>query len=90
MDKLAADRVKDDAGRAGLCVENDRLDSVLQALQGRSILTVSDLPDFTSRGGMIELYMEKNKIRMRISLAVVKAAGLSISSKLLRLAETRF
>lgn len=69
--------------------EGDRLDQILSSLQGRNILTVSDIPGFTSRGGMIELYMEKNKIRMRINLTAVKTAGLIISSKLLRLAETR-
>ena len=70
--------------------ENDRVEQILQNLQGRNILTVSDIPDFAARGGMIELFMEKNKIRMRINLSAVKAAGLNISSKLLRLAETRF
>ena len=70
--------------------EMDRLEQIFQALPGRSILTVSDIPNFAARGGMIELFMEKNKIRMRINLAAVKAADLNISSKLLRLAETRF
>jgi len=38
---------------------------------------------------MIQLVTEKNKIRMRINLQAVKAANLTISSKLLRVAETK-
>jgi hypothetical protein len=36
---------------------------------------------------MIRLVTEKNKIRIRINLDAVRTAGLTISSKLLRLVE---
>jgi YfiR/HmsC-like len=68
--------------------ENDRLEQIVTGLKGRNILTVGDLEDFALRGGMIQLFTEKNKIRMRINLGAVKAANLTISSKLLRVAET--
>ena len=67
--------------------ESDRLEQILAALRGRNILTVGDTEDFCARGGMIRLSNEKNKIRMRINLEPVKAAGLNIISKLLRVAE---
>jgi len=67
--------------------ENDRMDQTLGNLKGRSILTVSDAENFASRGGMIEFFTERNKIRMRINLDAVKEADLKISSKLLRVAE---
>jgi hypothetical protein len=51
------------------------------------ILTVSDADDFMKRGGMIRLFMQNNKIRVQINVAMVKDAKLNISSKLLRLAE---
>lgn len=57
------------------------------ALEGRSVLTVSDMEAFTSRGGMVRLYTESNRIRLRIGLAAATEARLTISSKLLRLAE---
>jgi hypothetical protein len=38
---------------------------------------------------MIRLFNEKNKIRMGINLEAVKAANLTISSKLLRVAELK-
>jgi YfiR/HmsC-like len=68
--------------------ESDRLEQILTGLKGRNILTVGDLEDFALHGGMIQLLTEKNKIRMRINLGAVKAANLTISSKLLRVAET--
>jgi hypothetical protein len=69
--------------------ETDRLEQILGSLKGRTILTVGDSEDFALHGGMIQFITEKNKIRMRINLEAVKAAGLTISSKLLRVAETR-
>jgi YfiR/HmsC-like len=57
------------------------------ALAGHSILTVSDIEDPTQRGVMIRFVAENNRIRLRINADAAKAAGLSISSKLLRPAE---
>jgi hypothetical protein len=69
--------------------EAERLEQILTGLRGRNTLTVADIDDFALRGGMIQLVTEKNKIRMRINLEAVKAANLTISSKLLRVAETK-
>ena len=69
--------------------ESDRLEQIFASLRGRSILTVGDVDDFCLRGGMIRLVNEKNKIRMHINLEPVKAANLTISSKLLRVAELK-
>jgi hypothetical protein len=67
--------------------EAGRLDSVLAALKGRSILTVSDMDGFAQNGGMIRLVTENNRIRLRINVDAADAARLTISSKLLRLAK---
>jgi hypothetical protein len=67
--------------------ETDRLDQILAALRGRNVLTVGDAEDFITRGGMIRLATEKGKIRIRINMDAARGAGLTISSKLLRLAE---
>lgn len=67
--------------------EAGRSDSVLFSLRRRPLLTVSDLDGFAGRGGMIQLFTEKSKVRLRIDLAPAKAANLTISSKLLRPAE---
>lgn len=67
--------------------EANRLDQIIASLKGRNILTVSDADDFGRRGGMVGLVTEKSKIRMRVKLEAVKAANLTISSKMLRVAE---
>lgn len=67
--------------------ETGRLEPVLAALNGRPILTVSDVENATRRGAMIRFVNESNRIRLRINLEVAKRAGLTISSKLLRAAE---
>lgn len=60
---------------------------VAAALRGRSILTVCDWEGFAREGGMIRFVTEHNRIRLRINLEAARAAGLTISSKLLRSAE---
>jgi uncharacterized protein DUF4154 len=67
--------------------ETDRLDQILAALHGQKILTVGDSDGFAGRGGMIRFVTERNKIRLKINLETARAAGLTISSKLLRPAE---
>jgi hypothetical protein len=64
-----------------------RLKPILDSLDGRSVLTVSDVERFAARGGMIGFVTEQHRIRLRINLAAAKAADLTISSKLLRPSE---
>lgn len=67
--------------------DQDKLKQVLATVKGRSTLTVSDRPEFIRLGGMIRLLTERNRIRFAINPEASKAAGLTISSKLLNLAE---
>jgi hypothetical protein len=67
--------------------EAAHLDEVFSALRGRAILTVGDSESFARRGGMIRFVTDRNRIRLNISLQAVDVAKLSISSKLLRLAQ---
>ncbi|MBA4146727.1 MAG: YfiR family protein [Verrucomicrobia bacterium] len=60
---------------------------VLNALEEKPILTVAETEFFTRNGGMIRFVTEQNKIRFRINSEAAERAGLTISSKLLRLAE---
>ena len=53
---------------------------------GLPILTVSDSEAFARNGGMIELFMDGNRLRFRINVGNAQKAGLRISSDLLRLA----
>lgn len=79
-------RVEDVAGCQILFVsrsESGRLERILAALKGRSILTVGDVEGFASQGGMVRFVTEGGKIQLRINVAAAKAADLTISSKLL-------
>ena len=64
-----------------------QLRQILAALEHRSTLTVSDLDDASQRGVMIQLVMENKRIRLRINNDSARAAGLIISSQLLRPAQ---
>jgi len=52
----------------------------------KPILTISEINDFSSTGGIVELYQEKGRTRFIINLELARNAGLSISSRLLILA----
>jgi len=67
--------------------ESSRLDQILGFLAGRSILTVGETEGFAARSGMIRFAVTANKLTLRINLEAAMAARLTISSKLLRLAE---
>jgi len=67
--------------------EAHQLKQVLTALKSKNVLTVSDADNFTKQGGMIRFVTEDRKTRIRINLEAAKEADLSISSKLLRLAD---
>jgi YfiR/HmsC-like len=60
---------------------------VLAALKGTDVLTVSEVDRFIESGGMINFLTESNKVRFEINDGAAKAAGLTISSKLLNLAK---
>jgi hypothetical protein len=48
---------------------------------------VSDADRFAERGGMIRFVSDRNRIRLQLNLDAAEAAHLTISSKLLRVAE---
>jgi hypothetical protein len=59
----------------------------LNALKGKSILTVGDDNDFNRYGGIIRFFTENEMIRLQINVDAAKTANLNVSSKLLRIAK---
>ena len=59
----------------------------LAVLRNKPVLTVGDADGFAVEGGVIRLVMKQNKIRFRINVEAAQASGLSISAKLLSLAD---
>jgi hypothetical protein len=90
---LVVRRVRDAADAANCQIlfihhsERNRLPEVLSAVDKRSILTVSDMPDAAKQGVMIRFVTQDGRIRMRINAESARAAHLTISSNLLRSAE---
>ncbi len=66
--------------------EESRLKDILAALNKTSVLTVSDIPRFTQRGGMIQFVLQEDRVRFEVNLASTAEAGLTLSSELLKVA----
>ncbi|MBW8888066.1 MAG: YfiR family protein [Fibrobacteres bacterium] len=67
--------------------EASRLDGMIASLKDRKILTVGESRDFLAQGGMIRFVEEAGKVRFKINLDAVQEADLSVSSKLLKVAQ---
>ena len=68
--------------------EAPRLRSILAALPQAPILTVSDVPQFVERGGMIGLVMANRRVQFEVNAEAAERAGLMLGSQLMRLART--
>jgi len=66
--------------------EEKHLKEILAALDGGGVLTVSDMPGFTRRGGMIQFLLEGDKVRFEVNLASAENSKLVLSSELLKVA----
>ncbi|HKF51317.1 MAG TPA: YfiR family protein [Candidatus Acidoferrales bacterium] len=66
--------------------EEDHLKEILAVLGKASVLTVSDIPRFSERGGMIEFLLKGDRVRFEVNLSNAVNAGLSVSSDLLKVA----
>ena len=60
----------------------------LEALRGRSVLTVGESDGFLENGGVVNFKLEGDRVRIEISTAAADLAGLHISAKLLNLAQS--
>jgi hypothetical protein len=66
--------------------EIGRLTETLSILGKTSVLTVSDIPHFARRGGMVEFVLDGNRVRFEVNLTATEGAGLALSSQLLKIA----
>jgi hypothetical protein len=67
--------------------EKANLNSIFKTLEGKSILTVSDIEGFATNGGMIEFYLQDQRVHFEINRETAARAGLKINSQLLKLAK---
>jgi hypothetical protein len=68
--------------------EDSRLKEVLAALDKSGVLTVSDIPQFSRRGGMIQFVLDGDNVRFEVNRTIAENAGLTLSSELLKVAVT--
>jgi hypothetical protein len=66
--------------------DESRLNKVIADLDKKAVLTVSDAPQFVTRGGMIQFVLEGKKVRFEVNLTATQHAGLTLSSELLKVA----
>jgi hypothetical protein len=66
--------------------ERESVGTILAVLGSRPVLTVGEVPDFARRGGVINFYLEGQKVRFEINRAAAQRSGLKLSSQLLSLA----
>ena len=59
----------------------------IRLTRGTPVLTISEIPGFADRGGIINLTLEQNKVRFEVNVDAAKEADLNISSRLLVLAK---
>lgn len=70
--------------------EGSDLPRLLERLKGSPVLTVGEESRrFTARGGMIGFLLEQDEVHFDINRKAAEAAGLKVSSRLLRLASGR-
>ena len=66
--------------------EESHLKEILETLDESDVLTVSDMPSFSRRGGMIQFVLDGDKVRFEINLSKAEASRLTLSSQLLKVA----
>ena len=65
--------------------ESERYEQIFEALRAKPTLTVGETANFSGRG-MVRFLTEQNRVRLEVNVDAAKAAGLTISSNLLRAA----
>jgi YfiR/HmsC-like len=82
-------RPADESGCAILFIEASlhlHPEDLLQPVAAKPTLTVSDMPDFLTHGGMIQFQLVASRIRFSVNLDAVSRARLTMSSELLKVA----
>lgn len=66
--------------------ERNRWPEILTPLRRTAVLTVGDAPGFLAAGGVLNFYLENNRVRFELNPAAARKSGLKLSAQLIRLA----
>jgi hypothetical protein len=89
LDVREVSRADEEPGCAMLFIDasqRDRCDALMRGVVDNPVLTVSDLPDFLDRGGMIQFQTVQKRVRFSVNLDAVNRGHLAMSSELLKVA----
>ena len=67
--------------------QQDSFPQIRQLAIRHSTLTVSDMKDFTEKGGMIEFFTVDNKLKLAINICVLEQAKIKATANLLQLSK---
>ena len=67
--------------------EADSVPTLLKTLDRKSILTISDIDDFTHEGGMVAFTRDENRVALVLNVPAIQAAGLIVEDRLIKLAK---
>ena len=71
-------------------LENDRAEKWIAAVRGTPVLVVGESPAVWERGAHINFVVDDNRVRFDVNTNATTESGLSVSSKLLRVARELF
>jgi hypothetical protein len=66
--------------------QSEHLNNILAAVKDAPVLTVSDMPGFVQRGGMIQFLLDQGRVRFEVNLGPAQPNHLVVSSELLKVA----
>jgi len=62
------------------------LPDIVQHYQGKVVLTISDIRQFSRRGGIIGFFQDRGRIKIEINLRMARELGFKIDARLLEIA----
>jgi hypothetical protein len=82
---------KDDASKCHILFvsrsEQDNYSKILANVSQKPILTIGETDDFLAQGGMVEFFIQNNRVRLAIALPTLRAAQLNANANLLKVAK---
>lgn len=69
--------------------EQDNYLRILSLIAQKPVLTIGETDDFLAQGGMIEFFIQENRVRLAIALPNLRAAQLNANANLLKVAKLR-
>ena len=65
----------------------DKLEEIMQKVNNKNILTISDIRGFAQKGGIVQIYFASQKIKLKINIDILKDEKLKVKPSLLRIVE---